>query len=88
MKKLTVTVADAYRRARIGAAERGASASAAVRRFLIRWTGEETDFDRRKRLQDETLRAIKARSSLTGFRGGDRMPRHEIHGRGRPRLTR
>ena len=31
---------------------------------------------RRKRLQDRTLRAIK------GFRGGDRMPRDEIHGRG------
>lgn len=50
--------------------------SAAVRRFLIRWTGEETDFDRRKRLQDETLHGIKV------FRGGDRVSRDEIHGRG------
>ena len=77
MKNITVSVDDEiYRRARIAAAERGTSVSAAVRRFLIRWTGEETDFDRRKRLQDETLRAIKV------FRGGDRVSRDGIHARG------
>ena len=76
MKSITVTVDDeVYRRVRIAAAEKGTSVSAAVRRFLVRWTGEETDFDRRKRLQDETLQAIKA------FRGGDRLSRDEIHGR-------
>lgn len=80
MKNITVTVDDeVYRRARIAAAERGTSVSAAVRRFLKGWTGEETDFDRRKRLQDETLQAIKA------FRGGDRLPRDEIHDRVRLR---
>ena len=77
MKNITVAVDDeVYRRARIAAAEQGTSVSAAVRTFLVRWTGEETDFDRRKRLQDETLDAIK------GFRGGDRVSRDEIHGRG------
>jgi len=77
MKNITVSVDDeVYRRARIAAAEKGTSVSAAVRRFLTRWAGEETDFDRRKRLQDETFQAI------TDFRGGDRLPRDEIHDRG------
>ncbi len=49
--------------------------SAAVRDFLIRWSGDETGFDRRKRLQDETLRDIDA------FRAGDRLPREEVHRR-------
>lgn len=44
-------------------------------------SGEETDFDQRKRLQDETLQAIKARSSRTGVRGEDRLSRDEIHDR-------
>ena len=47
--------------------------------------GEKTDFDRRKRLQDETLQAVKTRLSLTGFWGGERLPRDEIHDRGRLR---
>lgn len=80
MKNITVSVADeVHRRARIRAAERGTSVSAAVRDFLIRWSGEETEFDRRKRLQDETLRGIDA------FRAADRLPREEVHRRGRLR---
>ena len=76
MKNITVSVDDeVHRRARIKAAERGTSVSAAVREFLMRWSGEETDFERRKRLQDETLRSIPA------FRGGDRLSRDEVHGR-------
>ena len=76
MKNITVAVDDdVHRRARITAAERGTSLSAAVREFLIRWSGAETDFDRRKRLQDETLRDIDA------FRAGDRLSREEVHGR-------
>ena len=76
MKNITVSVDDeVHRRARIKAAERGTSVSAAVREFLMRWSGEETDFERRKRLQDETLRSIRA------FRGGDRLSREEVHGR-------
>ena len=77
MKNITVAVADdVHRRARIRAAERGTSLSAAVRDFLIRWSGEETEFDRRKRLQDETVRGVDA------FRAGDRLPREEVHRRG------
>ena len=76
MKNITVSVDDEiHRRARIKAAERGTSVSAAVRDFLTQWSGEETDFERRKRLQDETLR------SITAFRGGDRLGRDELHGR-------
>ena len=77
MKNITVAVADdVYRRARVRAAERGTSVSAAVRDFLIRWSGQETEFDRRKRLQNETLRDVDT------FRAGDRLSREEIHRRG------
>ena len=77
MKNITVAVGDdVHRRARIRAAERGTSVSAAVRDFLIRWSGEETEFDRRKRLQDETLHGIDR------FRAADRLPREEVHRRG------
>lgn len=77
MKNITVSVGDTvYRRARIKAAEQGTSVSAAVRAFLTRWSGEETDFERRKRLQDEAISTIKA------FRGGNRLPRDDVHDRG------
>ena len=77
MKNITVSVDDdVHRSARIKAAERGVSVSAAVREFLIRWAGGETEFDRRKRLQDDTLRDIDR------FRAGDRLPREETHRRG------
>ena len=77
MTNITVSIDDdVHRCARIKAAERGISVSAAVREFLIRWAGEETEFDRRKRLQDDTLRDIDT------FRAGDRLPREETHRRG------
>jgi len=77
MKNITVSVGDdVHRRARIRAAERGTSVSAAVREFLVRWSGEESNFDRRKRLQAETLRGIAT------FRAGDRLPRDKVHSRG------
>ena len=80
MKNITVSIDDeVHRRARIRAAERGTSVSAAVREFLIRWSGEETEFDRLKRLQDETLRSIDK------FNAADRLPREEIYRRGRLR---
>ncbi len=78
MKNITVSVDDdVHRRARIRAAERDTSVSAVVREFLNRWSGETTEFERRKRLQDDTLNAIGA------FHAGDRLPREEIHRRGR-----
>ena len=80
MRNITVSIDDeVHRRARIRAAEAGTSLSAAVREFLIRWSGEETEFDRLKRLQDETLRTIDT------FNGADRLPREEIYRRGRLR---
>ena len=85
MKNITVSVDDVvHRRARIKAAEEGTSVSAAVRAFLVQWSGEETDFERRKRIQDAAFRTITS-SSSSPFRGGDRLPRDEIHDRGRVR---
>jgi plasmid stability protein len=66
---------DVYRKARIKAAAGDTSLSALVREFLIKLAEDESDFDRRKRLQDETLNAIKV------FRSGDRLSRDEVHDR-------
>ena len=74
MKNITVSVDDeVHRRARTKAAEGATSVSAVVREFLINWSGEETDFERRKRLQEETLAAIES------FSAGDRLPREQVH---------
>ena len=76
MKNITVSIDDeVHRRARIRAAERGTSLSAAVREFLITFAGGETDFERRKRLQTETL------ASIERFRAGDRLNRDDVHNR-------
>ena len=76
MKNITVSVDDeTHRRARIRAAELGTSLSAAVRGFLKSFAGEESDFERRKRLQQQTLDTIAA------FRAGDRLKRDELYKR-------
>jgi hypothetical protein len=76
MKNITVSVDDdTYRRARIKAAEANTSVSALVKRFLRELGGEESDFERRKRLQRETLATVRA------FRAADRLPRDVIHER-------
>ena len=77
MKNITVSLPDdIYRRARIKAAEQDTSVSALVREFLIRLAEDaESDFARRKRLQDEVIASIKA------FSAGDRLSRDEIHNR-------
>ncbi len=76
MKNITVSVDEVvHRRARVRAAERGTSLSAAVRDFLIEFAGGETDFERRKSLQDRTLETIRA------FRAGERLTRDEVHER-------
>lgn len=76
MKNITVSLPEeVYRRARIKAAERDSSVSALVREFLLRLGEDESDFERRKRLQDEVLASIRR------FRAGDRLKRHEVHGR-------
>lgn len=76
MKNITVSVdEETHRRARVRAAELDTSVSAVVRRFLIEFAGGETDFERRKRLQDQTLASIRT------FRAGDRLSREEAHRR-------
>ena len=74
MKDITVTVDDeTHRRARIRAAEMGTSLSAAVRDFLRSFAGEESDFDHRKRLQQQTF------DTIATFRAGDRLERDEVY---------
>ena len=76
MKNITVSLPDEiYRRARIRAAERDTSVSALVREFLTGLGEEETEFERRKRLQHEVL------SSIRGFKAGDRLSRKQVHER-------
>lgn len=76
MKNITVSVEEnVYQRARIKAANLDTSVSALVREFLIKLADEETDLERRKRLQRETLATIQA------FSAGDRLSRDEVHQR-------
>ena len=76
MRNITVSVPDeTYRKARVRAAELDRSVSALVRDFLAGLAAEESDFDRRRRLQDEVLSSVKA------FRAGDRLPREQAHDR-------
>ena len=78
MKNVTISLpAEVYRRARMKAAERDMSLSALVRECLMRLGDDESDFQRRRRLQDEVLASIK------GFRAGDRLRRDEVHERRR-----
>ena len=76
MKNITVSLPDeVYRRARIKAAERDTSVTALVREFLVSLGEEESEFERRKRLQKEVL------SSIKNFRAGDRILREKAHDR-------
>lgn len=76
MKNIRVSLPDdVYRRARIEAAERDTSVSALVREFLIQLGSDESDFERRRRLQDEVL------ASIQNVSAGDRRKREEIHDR-------
>jgi antitoxin component of RelBE/YafQ-DinJ toxin-antitoxin module len=76
MKNVTVSMDEQlHRRARVRAAELGISLSSVVRGFLVEFAGAETDFERRKRLQDQTLASVRA------FRAGDRLTREEAHRR-------
>lgn len=76
VKNVTISLPDdVYRRARIKAAERDSSLSALVREILVELTEDESDFDRRKRLQDDVIASIRR------FRASDRLSREEIHDR-------
>jgi hypothetical protein len=76
MKNITVSLDDdVYRRARVKAAELDTSVSALVKKYLVELAGQETDFERRRRLQAETLATIRS------FSAADRLTRDEVHAR-------
>jgi len=76
VKNVTVSLpAEVYRRARMKAAERDTSVSALVREFLLSLGEEDSDFARRKRLQDETLRSVHR------FSARSRLGRDALHRR-------
>ena len=76
MKNITVSVPEEiYREARIRAAEHNTSVSALVREFLAGLAQAESDFERRKRLQAETIATIRS------FRAGGRLKREQVHDR-------
>ena len=76
MKNITVAVDDEiYRRARVKAAEMDSSISALFKEFLLQLTNGESDFDRRKRLERETIALIR------DFSAADRLSRDELYER-------
>lgn len=76
VKNITVSVPeDIYRRARIKAAELDTSVSALVRDCLEKLGSEDSDFERRRRLQDEVLATVES------FRARDRLSRDDVHDR-------
>ena len=76
MKSVTISLPDeVYRKARLKASERELSVSGLVRELLTEIAEEESDFARRKRLQDEVI------SSIREFRAGERLTREEVHDR-------
>ena len=80
MKNITVSVEDeVYHRARVRAAEQRTSVSAIVRKVLKEMSAEETESERLKRLEKETLDRIRARGGK--FSVADRLTRDQIHDR-------
>lgn len=83
MKNITMSVdEETYRLARIKAAEEGTSVSALVRAYLadlVQGRVSETRFERLRRLQDETLKAIHARSG--SLRAAHNLSRSALHER-------
>jgi plasmid stability protein len=76
MKNITVSLDDeTYRRARVRAAELDTSVSAVVRDFLVEFAGGQTDFERRRKLQERAL------ASIATFRAGSRLTREAVHDR-------
>ena len=76
MKNLTVSLDDeTYRRARIVAAERDTSVSALVKQFLTELASGESEFERLKRLEEET------RAKITKFSASENLPRDQLYDR-------
>lgn len=83
MKNITIRIDDnIYRRARMKAAEQGASISALVRDFLIRLTVDgsaETEFQRLAREEQELRAELGARR--LGLKSEHNLSREELHDR-------
>ena len=80
MKNITVSVNDSvYHRARVRAAELQTSVSAIVREKLIEVASEETESERLKRLEKETLDRIQERGGT--YSASKRLKREELHDR-------
>jgi len=82
MKNITLSVDDeVYRNARIKAAEADTSVSALVRSFLVKFAEGQVDpdFERLKRLQEETIARIRARGA--GLSAADNLSRDKLHER-------
>jgi hypothetical protein len=78
MKRIMVSLDDeTYRRARMRASELGTSITTLARNYLLAFAGGQTDFERRRKLQERAL------ASIESFRGGSRLTR----GRARPQRT-
>ena len=77
MKNITVSVDDeTYRRARIKAAERDTSVSSLVREYLNGLAGEQSEFERLERQEQELRKQIK------GFSASPLLPRDALYARG------
>ena len=73
---------ETYRLSRIKAAEAGTSVTALVRDYLVELVQgriAQTRFNRLRRLQDETLEAIRARRA--GLNSHDNLLRGALHDR-------
>lgn len=80
MKNITVSVdEETYHRSRIKAAEMNTSVSALVRKSLEALAGEETEFERLKKLEQRTLDRLRQQNSR--FSGQNRLTRDEVHDR-------
>ena len=76
VRNITVSVPDqVYRRARMRAAARDTSVSALVAKYLTSLGDEESDFERRRRLQAQVLASVRR------FRARGRLKRDEAHDR-------
>ena len=80
MKNITVSVDETvHRRARLRAAELNTSLSALVKAFLADLAADETEADRRRRLQNALLERLDAQGR--GLRAADRLDRDSLHAR-------
>jgi|GEM_PF-1003401 predicted transcriptional regulator len=84
MKNTTVSVDDdVYHRAHFRAAELCTSVSALVRKALQDLAGQETEADRLRRLEADTIERIRKRAG--SFSASNRLTREELHDRDGPR---